>query len=90
VDEMNVHMNLQYVIIKNRLTKSFDMIFHLIKKYGSKIAGVCWLKLVKKQFYVKKIQTIISIESAKTVELCKHENNTIKSQSEFEFNQTFD
>jgi hypothetical protein len=34
--------------------------------------------------------TIISIENAKTVELCKYENNSMKSQIEFEFNQTFD
>jgi hypothetical protein len=44
LEEMNVHMNLQYVNIKGRLTKSFDQIFHLIKKYACKVAGVCWLK----------------------------------------------
>jgi hypothetical protein len=47
VDEMNVHMNLQYMIIKSRLTKSFDLIFHLIKKYACKVAGVCWMKQEK-------------------------------------------
>lgn len=47
VEEMNVHMNLQYVLIKSKLTKSFDQIFHLIKKYACKVAGVCWLKQEK-------------------------------------------
>jgi hypothetical protein len=60
VEEMNVHMNLQYVIIKNRLTKSFDMIFHLIKKYACKVAGVCWLKQ-------EKLAALAGV-SAKTVE----------------------
>jgi predicted RNA-binding protein len=60
VEEMNVHMNLQYMIIKSRLTKSFDLIFHLIKKYACKVAGVCWLKQ-------EKIATLARV-SAKTVE----------------------
>jgi hypothetical protein len=47
VEEMNEHMNLQYLLIKNRLTKSYDLIFHLIKKYSCKVAGVCWLKQEK-------------------------------------------
>lgn len=64
VEEMNVHMNLQYVIIKNRLTKSFDMIFHLIKKYACKVAGVCWMKQ-------EKIAALAGV-SAKTVERAMH------------------
>jgi hypothetical protein len=60
VEEMNVHMNLQYVCIKSRLTKSFDQIFHLIKKYACKVAGVCWLKQ-------EKIAALAGV-SAKTVE----------------------
>jgi hypothetical protein len=60
VDEMNVHMNLQYVIIKNRLTKSFDLIFHLIKKNACKVAVVCWLKQ-------EKLAELASV-SVKTVE----------------------
>jgi hypothetical protein len=47
VEEMNEHMNLQYLLMKNRLTKSYDVIFHLIKKYACKVAGVCWLKQEK-------------------------------------------
>jgi hypothetical protein len=73
VDEMNVHMNLQYVIIKNRLTKSFDMIFHLIKKYACKVAGVCWLKQ-------EKLAELASV-SVKTVERGLHflkENGVVK------------
>jgi hypothetical protein len=73
VDEMNVHMNLQYVIIKNRLTKSFDMIFHLIKKYACKVAGVCWLKQ-------EKLAELAGV-SAKTVERGLHflkENSVVK------------
>jgi hypothetical protein len=60
VEEMNVHMNLQYVSIKSRLTKSYDQIFHLIKKYACKVAGVCWLKQ-------EKIAALAGV-SAKTVE----------------------
>jgi hypothetical protein len=73
VDEMNVHMNLQYVIIKNRLTKSFNMIFHLIKKYACKVAGVCWLKQ-------EKLAELASV-SVKTVERGLHflkENGVVK------------
>jgi hypothetical protein len=47
VEEMNEHMNLQYLLMKSRLTKSYDVIFHLIKKYACKVAGVCWLKQEK-------------------------------------------
>jgi hypothetical protein len=60
VEEMNVHMNLQYVSIKSRLTKSYNQIFHLIKKYACKVAGVCWLKQ-------EKIAALAGV-SAKTVE----------------------
>jgi hypothetical protein len=73
VDEMNMHMNLQYVIIKNRLTKSFDMIFHLIKKYACKVAGVCWIKQ-------EKLAELASV-SVKTVERGLHflkENGVVK------------
>jgi DNA-binding transcriptional regulator YhcF (GntR family) len=44
---MNEHMNRQYLLMKNRLTKSYDVIFQLIKKYACKVAGVCWLKQEK-------------------------------------------
>jgi hypothetical protein len=44
VEEMNYHMNLHYLSFKSNLTKSNDVIFHLIKKYACKVAGVCWLK----------------------------------------------
>jgi hypothetical protein len=70
---MNVHMNLQYVLIKSRLTKSFDQIFHLIKKYACKVAGVCWLKQ-------EKIASLAGV-SAKTVERglqCLKEQGIVK------------
>jgi hypothetical protein len=60
VEEMNVHMNLHYILIKSKLTKSFDHIFHLIKKYACRVAGVCWLKQ-------EKIAALAGV-SAKTVE----------------------
>jgi hypothetical protein len=60
VEEMNEHMNLQYLLIKSRLTKSYDLIFHLIKKYSCKVAGVCWLKQ-------EKLAELASV-SVKTVE----------------------
>ncbi len=44
VRELNHHMNLHYLSFKNTLTKSNDIIFHLIKKYSCRVAGVCWLK----------------------------------------------
>jgi hypothetical protein len=44
VRELNHHMNLHYLSFKNTLTKSNDVIFHLIKKYACRVAGVCWLK----------------------------------------------
>jgi hypothetical protein len=73
VEEMNVHMNLQYMIIKSRITKSFDLIFHLIKKYACKVAGVCWLKQ-------EKLAELASV-SVKTVERGLHflkENGVVK------------
>jgi hypothetical protein len=73
VEEMNVHMNLQYLIIKSRLTKSYDVIFHLIKKYACKVAGVCWLKQ-------EKLAELASV-SVKTVERGLHflkENGVVK------------
>jgi hypothetical protein len=44
VNELNHHMNLHFLSIKDTLTKSNDIIFHLIKKYACRVAGVCWLK----------------------------------------------
>lgn len=73
VEEMNEHMNLQYLLIKNRLTKSYDVIFHLIKKYACKVAGVCWLKQ-------EKLAELASV-SVKTVERGLHflkENGVVK------------
>jgi hypothetical protein len=73
LEEMNVHMNLHYVLIKSRLTKSFDQIFHLIKKYACKVAGVCWLKQEK--------MAELACVSVKTVERGLHflkENGVVK------------
>jgi hypothetical protein len=73
VEEMNEHMNLQYVLIKSKLTKSYDVIFHLIKKYACKVAGVCWLKQ-------EKLAELAGV-SAKTVERGLHflkENGVVK------------
>jgi hypothetical protein len=73
VEEMNEHMNLQYLLIKSKLTKSYDVIFHLIKKYACKIAGVCWLKQ-------EKLAELASV-SIKTVERGLHflkENGVVK------------
>jgi hypothetical protein len=64
VEEMNEHMNLQYLLIKSKLTKSYDVIFHLIKKYACKVAGVCWLKQ-------EKLAELASV-SVKTVERGLH------------------
>jgi hypothetical protein len=44
LSEMNQHMNYHFSSLKYQLTKSNDVIFHLIKKYACKVAGVCWLK----------------------------------------------
>jgi hypothetical protein len=44
LSEMNQHMNYHFAALKDQLTKSNDVIFHLIKKYACKVAGVCWLK----------------------------------------------
>lgn len=44
LSEMNQHMNYHFSALKDQLTKSNDVIFHLIKKYACKVAGVCWLK----------------------------------------------
>jgi hypothetical protein len=73
VEEMNEHMNLQYLLIKSKLTKSYDVIFHLIKKYACKVAGVCWLKQ-------EKLAELASV-SVKTVERGLHflkENGVVK------------
>jgi hypothetical protein len=73
VEEMNEHMNLQYLLIKSKLTKSYDVIFHLIKKYACKIAGVCWLKQEK--------LAELACVSIKTVERGLHflkENGVVK------------
>jgi CRISPR/Cas system CSM-associated protein Csm2 small subunit len=73
VEEMNEHMNLQFLLIKSKLTKSYDVIFHLIKKYACKVAGVCWLKQ-------EKLAELASV-SVKTVERGLHflkENGVVK------------
>jgi hypothetical protein len=73
VEEMNEHMNLQYLLIKSKLTKSYDVIFHLIKKYACKVAGVCWLKQEK--------LAELACVSIKTVERGLHflkENGVVK------------
>jgi hypothetical protein len=44
ITEMNQHMNYHFAALKDNLTRSNDVIFHLIKKYACKVAGVCWLK----------------------------------------------
>lgn len=44
ISEMNQHMNYHFAALKDQLTKSNDVIFHLIKKYACKVTGVCWLK----------------------------------------------
>jgi hypothetical protein len=44
ISEMNQHMNYHFAALKDQLTKSNDVIFHLIKKFACKVAGVCWLK----------------------------------------------
>jgi hypothetical protein len=44
IPEMNRHMNYHFAALKDQLTRSNDVIFHLIKKYSCKVAGVCWLK----------------------------------------------
>jgi DnaD/phage-associated family protein len=44
VETLNHHMNLHYQSFKHNLTESGDRIFHLLKKYSCKVAGVCWLK----------------------------------------------
>lgn len=44
VIDMNRHMDLHYLSLKDVLTKSNDTVFHLIKKYSCKVVGVCWLK----------------------------------------------
>lgn len=44
IQEMNQHMNYHFAALKDKLTKSNDVIFHIIKKYACKVAGVCWLK----------------------------------------------
>jgi hypothetical protein len=73
VEEMNEHMNLQYLLMKSRLTKSYDVIFHLIKKFACKVAGVCWLKQEK--------LAELACVSLKTVERGLHflkENGVVK------------
>jgi hypothetical protein len=47
VEEMNVHMNLYYQSFMGFLTKSTGVVFHIIKKYACRVAGVCWLKQEK-------------------------------------------
>lgn len=44
IEEMNRHMDLHYLALKDILTDSFDRVFHVLKKYSCKAAGVCWLK----------------------------------------------
>jgi hypothetical protein len=44
VKELNHHMNLHFLSFKDTLRKSNDIIFHLIKKYACRVAGVCWLR----------------------------------------------
>jgi hypothetical protein len=44
ISDMNQHMNYHFAALKDQLTKSNDAIFHLIKKFACKVAGVCWLK----------------------------------------------
>ncbi|MHC0038816.1 DnaD domain protein [Pseudoneobacillus sp. C159] len=44
VESLNHHMNLHYQSLKHHLTESGDRVFHSIKKYSCKVAGVCWLK----------------------------------------------
>ncbi|WP_442596670.1 hypothetical protein [Neobacillus sp. D3-1R] len=64
IEEMNHHMNLHYVAWKGQLTKSSDSIFHLIKKFSCKVAGVCWLKQENLSEYAR--------VSIKTVERAIH------------------
>jgi hypothetical protein len=47
VKEFNYHMSLHYIALESLLTRCIDSVFHLIKKYACRVAGVCWLKQEK-------------------------------------------
>lgn len=44
LEEFNKQMNFHYYFIADKLTPSFDQVFHLMKKHSCKAIGVCWLK----------------------------------------------
>ncbi|MHC0039713.1 hypothetical protein [Pseudoneobacillus sp. C159] len=60
VDELNHHMNLHYLSFKGLISKSCNTVFHLIKKYACRVAGVCWIKQDK--------LAVLADVSVKTVE----------------------